>query len=247
MWLLAETCFLCGARSSEALCPACRAELPWHDGPACPRCARPLPLPSTPLREREEPLAERSRSQPPSPLRERLLCGSCLADPPPQWQTQAAFIYTYPLDRLILAGKYHHDLALLAWLGRAMAGRLRIAEPPDVIIPVPLHDAGLRKRGYNQALELAKVVARQRRLPLAYDACRCVGKQHDQASLPAKERHRNVRGVYRIHRLEAHWQRVAVLDDVMTTGATVEELARTLLRAGVESVEVWCCARNTLN
>ncbi len=120
--------------------------------------------------------------------------------------------------------------------------RLKDEELPELIIPVPLHRARLRRRGFNQALEIARPVARRLDLKLESRAIRRVRSTSAQMDLPARKRRANIRGAFAV-RAGLAATHVALIDDVVTTGATVNELSRVLRRAGVERVEVWVCAR----
>ena len=148
------------------------------------------------------------------------------------------------MDRLIPNLKYHGQLHLARHLGELMLPRLlqRAAPPPDCLIPVPLHPSRLRERGYNQALEIARPIAARLKIPLAVNAVRRVRATPAQAQLPLRERARNVRGVFDT-RKRFDGRRVAIVDDVMTSGHTVNSLAHCLRRAGAEDVEVWVVAR----
>jgi ComF family protein len=117
-----------------------------------------------------------------------------------------------------------------------------IDDYPEALIPVPLHPNRLRERGFNQALELARPIASQLNIPLAADLCRRVRATPNQTQLAANKRRSNVRRAFEIktQKLPGH---VAIIDDVITTGSTVEELAYRLNRAGVKQVEVWSLAR----
>ena len=117
------------------------------------------------------------------------------------------------------------------------------AELPAAIVPVPLHTSRLRRRGYNQALELAKPLARHLHLPLLTGALARTRATGAQTDLSAIQRRRNVRGAFAAHFPDAPPAHVAVLDDVFTTGATLGECARVLKRAGVARVDVWALAR----
>ena len=118
---------------------------------------------------------------------------------------------------------------------------------PEVIIPVPLHTGRLRERGFNQALELARPVAARLRIPINIHACARTRGTAAQSDLPAAQRTKNVKGAFELREPLKEVHRVAIIDDVMTTGATVDELARVLIAAGVENVQVWVCARAVLN
>lgn len=153
---------------------------------------------------------------------------------------EAAFLYDYPLDALIHAYKYGGRLALARPLGAALAQR--VARDVDVIVPMPLARGRLAERGFNQALEIARVVTATTRTALLPDACRKVAETPPQAALPWKDRARNVRRAF-VCDADLSGRKVAVVDDVLTTGATLNELARVLLRAGAASVRGWIVAR----
>lgn len=217
-WLYPPVCVLCGggARGLD-LCPGCAADL-IRIAPACARCALPLPRAG--------------------------VCGRCLRRPPAFDVALAAFAYRPPLDSLVKRLKFRGDLHLARVLGGLMAEHLAaMAEPlPEVIVPVPLHVSRLRERGFNQALELARPVARRLGLPLELRHVIRVRATDPQTDVPAKLRSRNVRNAFSVL---PGWtaRRVAIVDDVMTTGHTLNELTRTLRRAGVSEVRVWVCAR----
>jgi ComF family protein len=208
------------------ICLDCQAELPVQST-ACYRCALPLHGVTTDT---------------------RLLCGRCLNDPPSHDHTLSAFRYAHPIDHLIHDLKFNRKLAVARLLGELMAQQLKkqIQTCPQMIIPVPLHAARLRERGYNQATELARPMARALGIPIDYQHCQRQRATAIQSDLPASERSRNVKGVFSVvKKLPAH--HVAIVDDVMTTGATVAELATTLRHAGVEKIDVWVCARAALS
>ena len=218
-WLLPPRCLLCGAPGAGGLdlCAGCAADLPRNQR-CCARCALPLPTPA-------------------------VLCGECQRRAPPWDAAWAPFRYGWPLDRLETRYKFGRDLAA----GRTLA-TLWTREPmpvamPDLLVTVPLHVKRLRQRGYNQALELAKPLARQFAVPLRHDVLRRQRATAAQTELDAHARRRNVRGAFELNTVAALPAHVAVLDDVMTTGATLAECARTLKRAGVARVDVWALAR----
>jgi len=148
------------------------------------------------------------------------------------------------MDHLLQQLKFHQKLHMATLLGglmvEALAGRQRAM--PECLVPVPLHPARLRERGYNQALELARVMSPC--LGIAVDAtlCRRGRTTTPQTALDGKERRRNLRGAFEVRSLRTP-RTVAIIDDVVTTGTTVSELSRAMRRAGVEVVEVWACAR----
>jgi ComF family protein len=166
------------------------------------------------------------------------LCGRCLAETPEYDATIAPLAYDFPADALVHALKFRGELSLASFLGKLLAERIPPRETIDLVIPVPLSAARLRGRGYNQALELA------RHLPGKLDFSSCVRERDatPQTELPWAERRRNVRGAFACRR-SLEGARVAVVDDVMTTGATLDEMARTLKRAGAAHVVNWVLAR----
>lgn len=213
-------CVLCGRQGADGmdLCRACREELPRNIR-ACLTCGAPLGASG-------------------------LHCGPCTRHPPPFIRSHIPFLYEAPLDYLLLQLKFHQKLHLAPLLGGLLAESIRgCAGPmPQCLLPVPLHAGRLRERGYNQALELARPLSHLLDIPIGLGLCQRRRATLAQTSLQGKERRRNMRGAFRVEEvlLPRH---VAIVDDVVTTAATVEELARTLRRAGVETVEVWACAR----
>ncbi|HVI59461.1 MAG TPA: ComF family protein [Luteimonas sp.] len=218
-------CLACGEAGAPGrdLCAACLAALPWNRH-ACASCAIPLP-------------GACAEAGPPQ------ACGECLLAPPPLRAAHAAFVYAAPLDRLLPRFKFHHDLAAGRLLAQLMAGGLADAQRPQALLPVPLHRARLRARGYDQALELARPLARALRLPLLPGALRRVRPTAPQSELDAVHRARNLRGAFAVAPGAALPAHVALVDDVMTTGATLHAAARALRRAGVARVDAWVCAR----
>lgn len=166
------------------------------------------------------------------------LCGRCLVEPPAYDATTAALAYEFPADALVQALKFRGELALAPFLGKLLSGRIQDSSV-DRVIPVPLSTARLRSRGYNQAAEIARHIGRGK---LDVDVCIRSRDDGPQMQLPWDERRRNVRGAFACRRPLAGAS-VAVVDDVMTTGATLEELARTLKRAGASRVVNWVVAR----
>jgi len=215
-------CVLCGRRSytHRELCAACTLDLSWNRY-FCSVCAAPMP-----------------------PESGRRRCGQCLKSPPPWDLAVSPLLYAWPLDQLLQRFKFNGDLATGRLLGELLADYLAAGRilKPDLLIPVPLHAARLRKRGFNQALELARPVARRLRLCIAQKLCVRSKNTAVQSELDAVARRRNLHAAFAINRslTGAH---VAILDDVLTTGATASALALTLRQAGAASVQVWCLAR----
>lgn len=214
---LPPTCLLCGAVSTAgALCPGCHADLPWHRQPHCPRCATPTPGGQ--------------------------LCGACLRQPPAFECTVAALAYRFPADRMIPRLKYHGQLALAPALGACLADALADAPRPDRVVPMPLHPARLRERGCNHATEIARSVTRRLGLPLDPESCRRIRDTPPQMGLGHDARRRNLRGAFACS-TDLGGERIAVVDDVMTTGTSLDELAAALKRAGAAEVDCWVVAR----
>jgi len=209
-----EDCLLCGAESGpELLCADCAAELPALPEP-CPRCALPSPGGA--------------------------VCGSCLNRPPHFDTTLALWRYEFPCDRLVQALKYRARLALAGFFARNLASRP--LPGIDLVVPMPLHPKRLAERGFNQALEIARGVARHLGRPIEPRGVLRVKDTLPQTRLPYEERAKNVRGAF-LCKLDLSGARVAVVDDVMTTGATLNELARVLKRSGATRVENLVIAR----
>ena len=213
--LFSGSCFLCRGKAAGILCAQCDADLPRLTGTSCPRCA----------------LASPNGAR----------CGRCLTQDPQYDATIAALAYGFPADVLVHSLKFRGELALAPLLAELLAACIS-GRNVDCVIPVPLSAARLRSRGYNQALEIARHVARATGTRLATDLCERRRDTPAQAELPLTERAKNVRGAFHCSRLVAG-ARVAVLDDVMTTGATLDEMAATLKRAGAARVENWVIAR----
>ena len=181
------------------------------------------------------------------------ICGACVKQPPPWSRAVAACDYAYPWDGLLQGLKFNDALdlapALSKLLGAAIARAAAAPDdnpPPDVLLPVPLSRERLRQRGYNQAAILAKPLSRALQIPLEVRwLLRLVDTEH-QLALPREARRDNVRGAFAVEPLalpKLRDRRVALIDDVMTTGATAAELTRVLLQAGARSVQVWIVAR----
>jgi len=216
-WFFGGRCFLChGNASTDLLCAACAADLPRLDGERCPRCALAAPAGA--------------------------VCGRCLARPPHFDGTIAALAYGFPADVLVHALKFRGELAVAELLAQLLGERLARAERVDCVLPVPISRDRLRQRGYNQALEIARHVARATGVALAPELCRRVRDTPAQSELPWAERATNVRGAFQSSGAVAG-ARIALLDDVMTTGATLDEIAATLKRDGAASVVNWVVAR----
>lgn len=210
-----QPCLLCGAPSQYgAWCAACDAALPYLSTAHCPVCALTTWDGAT--------------------------CGHCLRHPPHFKRTVAAYSYAFPLDKLMLAFKYSEKLLLANSLGDRLAQRVTVR--PDCLIAMPLHPLRLRERGFNQSLQLARRIGQQLDLPVLPFACQRVRNTPSQSTLPWKERSKNMRKAFSCS-ADVAGKHVAVVDDVMTTGTTLNELALTLLNAGATEVSAWVVAR----
>ena len=225
---LAQSCALCHLPSGNSpICPACTKDLPVLPDIRCERCALPLPV--------GQPVGA-----PP--------CPDCHRHPPRFNSATAAWVYAFPVDTLIRDFKYGHHL----YLGRFFADHLALAlaqawrtsqQPrPDLIIPMPLHPNRLRSRGFNQAAEIARHLARCLKIPCAYNALIRMHDTPPQAGLPREARWHNLLGAFACPtRLDGH--RVLLVDDVLTTGASLSACAEMLREAGATHVEVAVVAR----
>jgi ComF family protein len=234
----AQDCFLCGATAHDPLCNACAAEVRPMPAETCPICA--------------------------APSHANAVCGRCLKHPPAFDATRAALIYEAPTSDLIQAFKYRRALGLDAFLARHLMpllpfppwpSPLLLTPPlltpplltphqarPTRIIAMPLSDARLKERGYNQALALAKLLARAQQTKVDTESVIRARDTPPQAALPWAERARNIKGAFLATR-RFDGETITVVDDVMTTGSTLDELARTLKAAGAARVENLVLAR----
>jgi ComF family protein len=221
-YLLPPTCILCGNTgfNGRDICTSCYQRL-LRNNRCCYRCAGVFESPGI------------------SPM----LCGHCLSSPPSFDETYAPFIYQGEIRHLITLLKFgaHYKNARL--LGLLLSEHLeKTAQRPDLILPVPLHKARYRQRGFNQAIEIGKTVSRQLQIPLDLTSCLRHRDTPHQTALTAKQRRKNIINAFSIIKpIQA--QHIAILDDVMTTGSTVHELACLLKKIGVGKVDVWVCAR----
>ncbi|SIQ34159.1 ComF family protein [Solilutibacter tolerans] len=220
------TCIVCGlagdVASGRDLCPACYDALPWNRH-ACRRCALSL-----------------SKDDAGG------LCGACLVSQSALEAVTACFAYAAPLDRLLPMFKFHQSMAA----GRLAVGLMAetllqaaLAARDAALVPIPLHRQRLRQRGYDQALELARPLARQLQLRLAPDLLARPKVTGAQSRLDKVARQRNLSGAFVVNQAGIVPPHVILIDDVMTTGATLESAAQALRAAGVAKVEAWVCAR----
>lgn len=213
---IAQPCVLCGGRAVGALlCPGCRADLPLLPEERCPGCALPSPGGE--------------------------VCGRCLRHPHAFDHCEAAWRYAFPLDALIQRCKYAGAAELTELLAQGLAERLRGRPMPDLILPMPLHPARIRQRGYNQAMEIARRLSPRLGVPVLH-ACQRVRDTPPQAGLDLPARKKNLRGAFVCEEI-LRGKRLALLDDVMTSGGSLDELARAARRAGALEIHAWAAAR----
>lgn len=216
-------CVLCHAPgfNDMDICKHCYLELPWIES-SCTRCALPLAADSG----------------------DQLSCGQCLRKPPAFDRSLSLFSYQKQAVTLIQQLKFRQKLACSRLLGGMLADSVQRSgiELPDCIVPVPLNSRRLRQRGFNQSIELARPVARAINVPVDVQSVIRLRDTHAQTGLDKKQRRRNIRGAFDVVR-PLNADHVVILDDVVTTTSTVNELARVLKRAGVGRVDVWIIAR----
>ena len=237
-WLFPRTCSLCGeVGPPHDPCTDCERSLgALLLRTVCPRCAAPLPV---------------DPADPPTPADpDPAPCPACLEQPPPFDRVVGPWSFAPPLSSLIHRMKYRRELAATAALGRLLM-REASSRPgfaaPRAVIGMPISRRRLLRRGFNHAEELAAIVRRGLGLP-APRGIR-IDRRHTPPQAKAEsaaERHENVAGAFSVRRWPADLRQVAIVDDVLTTGATASALAVTLRARGVERIEIWCCARTPL-
>lgn len=216
--LLPDQCRLCGGASDSAgYCRGCAAAFPRH-ARQCRACGLAIAADG--------------------------LCGRCQSDPPPIAETIAPFEYAAPVSEAVHQLKYHRKLACGRDLGTLLARELenRLAELPDVIVPVPLHWQRQLRRGFNQSVEIAWPLSAAFGIPVDLCLVKRIAATRAQVGLPAARRRANIRHAFAPGGTAAP-ESVAIVDDVITSGATVAAVARCLRRAGAASVFVWALAR----
>ena len=210
-----QPCILCGTLSNDGVwCSDCDANLPRLNRHHCPICSLPTYNGS--------------------------ICGKCLTHPPSFNATMAAFEYAFPVDKLIHAVKFSGRLALINQLADSLGSR--ITTRPDHIIAMPLHTVRLRERGFNQSQLLAQRLSKKLDITLLSSICIRTRNTPPQSSLPWQERSINMRGVFTCM-TDLTGKHIAIVDDVMTSGNSIEELARTLRKSGANHISAWVLAR----
>lgn len=221
---LPSICTLCNQihKNKRAVCNFC-IELMPQLGVTCQHCAAPI--------------ADRNS----------LICGRCIKKPPYYDATRVIYKFEEPLRSLIHQFKYHNGLYLNSFLSHLILNALPKLpfNQPQCLIPVPMHPQKIKQRGFNHAAVLTRTLAQK--LQLNYDliSCQKIINTPAQASLDKEQRQKNLRHAFMCKKLPYH--HVALIDDLLTTGSTANALALTLKKAGVGSVELWCCARTVIN
>jgi ComF family protein len=216
-----SNCRLCAGPADRpgGLCHACLADLPHNHHP-CPRCGAVLThVSATP-------------------------CGECQRQPPQFDHAHIPYYYAPPLIPFIIGLKFQGRLADARLLGDLFLASLDKAEYPlpECLIPVPLHPIRLRERGFNQALELARPISQQLNLPLEPHVVQRRLHTRPQSELSGVTRRRNLRRAFH-PAAPIPYQHVALIDDVVTTGSTLNELAKVLRQTGVKTIQIWAIAR----
>ena len=219
-----SACVLCGDSTDQSisLCRPCRNDLPVIKR-SCSSCGIPLSMET-----------------------EQHLCGQCLQSRPVVDYTHSLFYYESPVDQLIAKMKFAGDLSSAAILGDLLLESVKnIKQMPEVLIPVPLHHGRLVKRGFNQSLEISRVLAKVLHLPVDARLVQRVKPTRAQQTLNLKQRKKNIKGCFEVQK-NHNYRHVVIIDDVVTTGSTVNELANILKASGVQKVAVWSVARAVL-
>ena len=231
MALFSSSCVLCGdyVDRSISLCESCQADLPLITR-ACRQCG-------IPLNDTEQ-------------ATNVSLCGQCIQQSSSVDYTISVYHYETPLDYMISQMKFQQKLSYAAILGELLKSRILELTPdsvmPDAILPMPLHKKRIVKRGFNQSIEISRAIVRNKPLPVLLNAVKRSKETMEQAKLSKKDRQKNIRGCFEIFSAPIY-SHIVIIDDVVTTGATVNELAKTLKNVGVKRVGVWSIARADIN
>lgn len=215
-----QDCVLCnGPSQNGVVCQECLATLPPHKQPACPQCGL------------WSPQGER--------------CGSCIKTPPEFDKTIAAFDYEFPVIELMLAYKYGSRLALGDFFADHLMDKIKHEARPEILLPMPLHSSRLKQRGFNQAAEITKYISSQMNLQISLTSLIKTRDTLPQAKLPWEERRKNIKNAFDCIDTFSNMH-VAIIDDVITTGASLNEAAKVIKKQGAKTVSVWVIARTQL-
>lgn len=220
---LPSICILCNQKCTTdcSVCSSCLDLLPQL-GPACPFCANP------------------------SPQSDYLICGSCIKTPPRYDSALIAYAFEEPIRSLLHQFKYQHRLYLCNFFAYLIVDAWKQKPSiPECLIPVPMHPKKLKERGFNQTILVTRYLSKFLNIPYNSLSCKKIRATQAQASLNGNQRRENLKNAFTLKPVP--YKHVALIDDVLTTGSTANELARTLKNAGVDCVELWCSARTTQN
>jgi ComF family protein len=218
--LLPNYCMMCKAptESAIALCHYCISQLPFAKGPRCQRCAIPLTTGS--------------------------ICGKCISKPPAFDHVICPLAYRPPIDHFIYQLKFNRKLIHAYVLGNLLADYIISTQHklPELLIPIPLHLKRLRQRGFNQATEIARVISRKIHRPIDQQLIIRHKNTNAQATLKARERALNMRNAFQINKPKPY-SRIALIDDVITTGETIHQACLNLKQSGINHIDVFAVAR----
>ncbi|BAO44967.1 ComF family protein [Thiolapillus brandeum] len=217
-------CLVCGQTGTRELdiCIACQESLPRND-PCCSRCALPL----TSLKA------------------DGVVCGDCARQPPAFERIIAPWRYEAPLDRLMQDLKFRHRLPVGRLLGELLASQIPSGPLPSLLLPVPQHPRQLHNRGFNHSSEITLALSRSTGIPWSPWLLKKIRRTNSQHDLSRQERLKNLKGAFSFDNSSRH-RHVAVIDDIVTTGATAREITCTLKHSGVRQVEFWAIARTPI-
>lgn len=219
---LPSVCLLCNQfhREKLAVCSFCIGLLTELNS-CCQLCAEPLADDKYPI------------------------CGTCIKKPPHFDRAFIPYIFKEPLRGLLHKFKYHKGLYIAPLLAHLMCQSLpKMLHKPQCLIPVPIHKQKLKQRGFNQAVVLAKLISKKTNIPYNLHSCSKITNTVAQANLDRAQRQANIHKTFSTKPIL--YQHVALIDDLLTTGSTANELAFTLKKSGVQQVDIWCCARKIL-
>ena len=219
MPLFTTLCLICNGKSLEhlSLCQQCLDDLPLNKH-CCTQCG--IGIKDT----------------------HSTLCGHCQSNPPYYDTTTSPYAYDDAIKHLIIELKFKKKLINADLLGKLLAKAINPKEQPDYLLPVPMHTKRLRKRGFNQAMELCRVLSRELSIPILSDTLIKTKTTTAQANLSAKQRKENLHNSFAIRKnIEA--SNIAIVDDVITTGSTMNEIAKILKKSDINKVQAWACAR----
>lgn len=217
-----QHCYLCDNLKKSSLydiCKDCVAELPYKNQ-SCSRCALAMDGFNSPV------------------------CGGCIRQAPSYDVLLSPFEYYFPIDKLITELKFRQKLYHAHTLGHLFSHYIteKAMPLPECLIPVPLHPKRLQQRGYNQSLEIARVVSKNLKIPIDRTLCARIKNTKPQSGLDANARHDNIKNAFQIMHQHSY-KHVAIIDDVVTTGHTVEVLAKLLRQNNINVIQVWSIAR----